>query len=65
MKLLVETAIIFFGTLFAAGLVALGEPAPTGNGMQATDMAHHSFNALVESAKPWVELVSSAAQSAR
>lgn len=27
MKLLVQSAMIFFGTLMAAGLVALGEPA--------------------------------------
>ena len=26
MKLLIETAIIFFGTLLAAGLLALGDP---------------------------------------
>lgn len=27
MKLLIQTAMIFFGTLMAAGVVALGEPA--------------------------------------
>ena len=27
MKLLIESLVIFFGTLLAAGLVALGEPA--------------------------------------
>jgi len=27
MKLLIQSAMIFFGTLFAAGVVALGEPA--------------------------------------
>jgi hypothetical protein len=27
MKILVQTAIVFFGTLLAAALVALGEPA--------------------------------------
>ena len=27
MKLFVQSAIVFFGTLLAAGLVALGEPA--------------------------------------
>ena len=27
MKLLIQSAMIFFGTLMAAGLVALGEPA--------------------------------------
>lgn len=29
MKLLIESAMIFFGTLMAAGLVALGEPTRT------------------------------------
>ena len=29
MKLVLHTLMIFFGTLFAAGLVALGEPADT------------------------------------
>jgi hypothetical protein len=29
MKLLIQSAMIFFGTLMAAGLVALGEPAAT------------------------------------
>jgi hypothetical protein len=28
MKLLLQSAMIFFGTLMAAGVVALGEPAP-------------------------------------
>lgn len=27
MKLLIQSAMIFFGTMMAAGLVALGEPA--------------------------------------
>lgn len=30
MRLLVQSAMIFFGTLLAAGLLALGEPQPTG-----------------------------------
>jgi len=29
MRLLVRSAMIFFGTLMAAGLLALGEPQPT------------------------------------
>jgi hypothetical protein len=37
MKLLVQSAMIFFGTLMAAGLVALGEP-----GWQAAP-SEHSF----------------------
>lgn len=31
LKLLVQSAMIFFGTLLAAGIVALGEPSPTGS----------------------------------
>ena len=33
MKLLIESAMIFFGTLMAAGVVALGEPARADHGM--------------------------------
>ena len=33
MKLLIQSAMIFFGTLMAAGLIALGEPAGSGVGM--------------------------------
>lgn len=39
MKLLIQAAMIFFGTLMAAGLVALGEPqaAPTGAAQRGGD----------------------------
>lgn len=35
MKLLIQTAMIFFGTLMAAGLIALGEPASDLGAMKA------------------------------
>jgi hypothetical protein len=60
MKLLIQSAMIFFGTLMAAGVVALGEPA--GSGGEPSSMhdpsATQAFNQLVESARPWVELTS-------
>lgn len=37
MKLLIESAIIFFGTLLAAALVALGEP---GAAASRSDLSH-------------------------
>ena len=37
MKLLIESAIIFFGTLLAAALVALGEP---GAAASRSDVSH-------------------------
>ena len=57
MKLLIQSAMIFFGTLMAAALVALGEPArgadrPLGSeaaGVQAM------MNQLVQWARPWME----------
>jgi hypothetical protein len=55
MKLLIQSAMIFFGTLMAAALVALGEPArerPLGSeaaGVQAM------INQLLQSARPWME----------
>ncbi len=37
MKLFLQTAMVFFGTLIAAGLVALGEPVATDlDAVQAT-----------------------------
>ena len=35
MKLLIQSAMIFFGTLMAAGFVALGEPAGAGLALSA------------------------------
>ncbi len=39
MKLLIQSAMIFFGTLMAAGLVALGEPASGASPDAATNGA--------------------------
>jgi hypothetical protein len=42
MRLLLQSAMIFFGTLMAAGLLALGEPQPAGarHGGQLAGDAH-------------------------
>ena len=39
MKLLIQSVMIFFGTLMAAGLVALGEPASGASATVATNAA--------------------------
>jgi hypothetical protein len=56
MKLLVQSAMIFFGTLMAAGLVALGEPARPNEGQSAAQgVSIQALNNLLASARPWVE----------
>jgi hypothetical protein len=60
MKLLVQSAMIFFGTLMAAGLVALGEPARGEHSAAPGARPASSLNHLVEAARPWVELTSAA-----
>jgi hypothetical protein len=55
MKLLIESAIIFFGTLLAAGLLALGEPARTGHGAAKEAAVMQAVNQLLESSRPLVE----------
>jgi hypothetical protein len=57
MKLLVESAIIFFGTLMAAGLVALGEPGSRGEQGSAKQAHRQAVNQLMESAGIEVEPV--------
>jgi hypothetical protein len=49
MKLLIRSAMIFFGTLMAAGLVALGEPGGAYIAMTASAPGTSSF---VASARP-------------
>jgi len=49
MKLLIQSAMIFFGTLMAAGLVALGEPAGAHVAMSASPVG---ASPLVASARP-------------
>ena len=50
MKLLIQSAMIFFGTLLAAGLVALGEPA---RGIERPLAAVQSQ--LLQTARLWME----------
>jgi len=60
MKLLIQSVMIFFGTLMAAGLVALGEPAGPERG-NANDLpAVQAVSQLIESAARWVELIPAA-----
>ena len=57
MKLLIQSAMIFFGTLMAAGLVALGEPGGARVEPGALERPRlQAMNRLIESAQPWVEL---------
>ncbi len=60
MKLLIESAIIFFGTLMAAGLVALGEPARSDHAAAKEAAVMQAVHQLLESARPLVEQASSA-----
>jgi hypothetical protein len=57
MKLLVQSAMIFFGTLMAAGLVALGEPgwqlAPSEHSLVQQIPGLHALNRWVEASPPW------------
>jgi hypothetical protein len=47
MKLLIQSAMIFFGTLMTAGLVALGEPAVTRPALGAqTRLVHAPIDEL-------------------
>jgi hypothetical protein len=59
-KLLVQSAMIFFGTLMAAGLVALGEPGASH--VQASTpqqpSTRHALNRVVDFARPWVYIAS-------
>lgn len=55
MKLLIGSAIIFFGTLLAAGLLALGEPARSGHAVSNEAAVMRAVNQLLESARPLVE----------
>ena len=46
MKLLLQSAMIFFGTLMAAGVVALGEPAKTDSAGRAESAAQPRASSL-------------------
>jgi hypothetical protein len=56
-KLLLRSAMIFFGTLMAAGVVALGEPADAsidGSAWGQTPTLH-ALNQVVDLARPWID----------
>ena len=55
MKLLVQSAMIFFGTLMAAGLVALGEPGEAGESHAGGTV--QALDQWLETARPWVALL--------
>lgn len=57
MKLLLQSAMIFFGTLMAAGLVALGEPrdAPVQRSASHEQATLQALNRVVDSARLWVD----------
>ena len=54
MKLLIQSAMIFFGTLMAAALVALGEPSRGAQRPFGSEAAVVQ-NQLLQSARPWME----------
>ena len=61
MKLLIQSAMIFFGTLMAAAVVALGEPAKVEAGMSVAPapMARHpGLRREVSNSHPWSDLAS-------
>jgi hypothetical protein len=57
-NLLLRSAMIFFGTLMAAGLVALGEPpAPRAERNASHEQWRlHALNRVVDFAQPWVNM---------
>jgi hypothetical protein len=57
-KLLLRSAMIFFGTLMAAGLVALGEPGAARVEVAALHETAtlHALNRVVDFARPWVDM---------
>jgi hypothetical protein len=54
MKLLIQSAMIFFGTLMAAALVALGEPGRGTERPLGSEVAVVQ-NQLLQWARPWME----------
>jgi len=59
-KLLLQSAMIFFGTLMAAALVALGEPAdaPIQRSASHVQPTLQALNRVVDSARFWAAGVS-------
>jgi hypothetical protein len=62
MKLLIQSAMIFFGTLMAAALVALGEPGKADEALAAnastSAQADHRSGHRAHARHAWVELAS-------
>ena len=56
-KLLLRSAMIFFGTLMAAGVVALGEPAapPTDGIALRPTPTLHALSQVLDLARPWID----------
>ena len=54
MKLLIQSAMIFFGTLMAAALVALGEPSAVPERHLGSEAAGIQ-NQLLQTARLWME----------
>ena len=54
MRLLIQSAIIFFGTLLAAGLLALGEPQASHPGGQG-ERSHRASDQYVLEGNAWLE----------
>jgi hypothetical protein len=65
MKLLIQSAMIFFGTLMAAAVVALGEPAQADVAMDtgAGPSTSHGTRHAVRQPQSWIELASNKAGS--
>jgi hypothetical protein len=51
MKLLIQSAMIFFGTLMAAGVVALGEPAGAHLAVKPAPMAAPAIASVRDAAR--------------
>jgi hypothetical protein len=62
MKLLIQAAMIFFGTLIAAGLLALGEPGSAASSVRLEPPSPYQAPALENS---WRSELTSSAQSGR
>lgn len=61
MKLLIQSAIIFFGTLLAAALLALGEPGRSDSGAAKEAVVIQVVHQTLESSRPLVEPAPAAA----
>jgi hypothetical protein len=61
MKLLIQSAMIFFGTLMAAAVVALGEPAKADVAVTAgaaPPTRQTSLRHDISNSRPWIEIAS-------